>query len=1074
MKLSHFFIDRPIFAAVLSAFVTIAGAIALFKLPISEYPEVVPPTVVVRASYPGANPKIVADTVAAPLEQSIVGVEDMLYMSSTATTDGALDLTVTFKVGADIDRAQVQVQNRVSQALPRLPEEVRNLGVTTVKSSPNLTMLVHLISPDGRYDSLYLRNYAVLNVKDVLARLPGMGQVQVFGGGDYSMRVWLDPQKLAARNLTTGDVVDAIREQNVQVAAGQIGAPPSSTSQFQLALNAQGRLTDEQQFRDIIIKTGTDREIVRLGDVARVELGAQEYAIKAYLNNRNAVAIPIFQAPNSNALALSDNVRKTMEELKKDFPEGLDYSIVYDPTMFVRQSIEAVVHTLLEAVALVVIVVILFLQTWRASIIPLVAVPISIIGTFAVLLACGFSINTLSLFGLVLAIGIVVDDAIVVVENVERHIASGQSPKEATKSAMSEVSRPIIAITLVLCAVFIPVAFVSGLTGEFYRQFALTIAISTVISAFNSLTLSPALAAVLLKPHSAKPDRLTWLLDKLFGRFFKQFNRGFERSGHFYQKVATQTVRRSAIALLVYAGLIVLTYFGFASVPSGFIPQQDKLYVIAIAQLPPAAAIDRTDDVAKRMAEIGLKTPGVAGAVQFSGMSVNDYTPSSNAAIDFFTLTDFDKRPKGMSAAAIAGELNKRFASIQDAFIAVFPAPPVIGLGTLGGFKLQVEDRGDLGEAALFQAVNAAVTKAYQTPALAGVFSSYQINVPQLNVNVDRNKVKQQNVKLSDVFNTLQVYLGSLYVNDFNRFGRTYQVVAQADAPFRSNVDDILPLKTRNAKGEMVPLGSVLTVSETFGPDTVQRYNGYRAADISGGAGPGFSSGQSQAAMTKILKETLPRGMQFEWTELAYQQLVSGSTTEFIFPLCVLFVFLVLAAQYESLTLPLAILLIVPMCLLAAITGVLLDHSDNNVFTQIGLIVLVGLACKNAILIVEFAKHLQEQGRTATEAVLEAARMRLRPILMTSFAFIMGVVPLMLASGAGAEIRHVMGVTVFAGMLGVTFFGLILTPVFYVLMRRMSEGWSAVPEDDGSAGGDAIKTGGAHTPRLAAPENDHV
>ena len=1074
MKLSHFFIDRPIFAAVLSAFVTIAGAIALFKLPISEYPEVVPPTVVVRASYPGANPKIVADTVAAPLEQSIVGVEDMLYMSSTATTDGALDLTVTFKVGADIDRAQVQVQNRVSQALPRLPEEVRNLGVTTVKSSPNLTMLVHLTSPDGRYDSLYLRNYAVLNVKDVLARLPGMGQVQVFGGGDYSMRVWLDPQKLAARNLTTGDVVDAIREQNVQVAAGQVGAPPSSTSQFQLALNAQGRLTDEQQFRDIIIKTGTDREIVRLGDVARVELGAQEYAIKAFLNNRNAVAIPIFQAPNSNALALSDNVRKTMEDLKKDFPEGLDYSIVYDPTMFVRQSIEAVVHTLLEAVALVVIVVILFLQTWRASIIPLVAVPISIIGTFAVLLACGFSINTLSLFGLVLAIGIVVDDAIVVVENVERHIASGQSPKEATKSAMSEVSRPIIAITLVLCAVFIPVAFVSGLTGEFYRQFALTIAISTVISAFNSLTLSPALAAVLLKPHSAKPDRLTWLLDKLFGRFFKRFNSGFERSGRVYQKVVTQTVRRSAIALLVYAGLIVLTYFGFAAVPSGFIPQQDKLYVIAVAQLPPAAAIDRTDDVAKRMAEIGLKTPGVAGAVQFSGMSVNDYTPSSNAAIDFFTLTDFDKRPKGMSAAAIAGELNKRFASIQDAFIAVFPAPPVIGLGTLGGFKLQVEDRGDLGEAALFQAVNAAVTKAYQTPALAGVFSSYQINVPQLNVNVDRNKVKQQNVKLSDVFNTMQVYLGSLYVNDFNKFGRTYQVVAQADAPFRSNVDDILPLKTRNAKGEMVPLGSVLTVSETFGPDTVQRYNGYRAADISGGAGLGFSSGQSQAAMAKILKETLPRGMQFEWTELAYQQLVSGSTTEFIFPLCVLFVFLVLAAQYESLTLPLAILLIVPMCLLAAITGVLLDHSDNNVFTQIGLIVLVGLACKNAILIVEFAKHLQEQGRTATEAVLEAARMRLRPILMTSFAFIMGVVPLMLASGAGAEIRHVMGVTVFAGMLGVTFFGLLLTPVFYVLMRRMSEGWSAVPEDDASAGKDAIETGGAHTPRLAAPENDHV
>ena len=1063
MKLSHFFIDRPIFAAVLSAFITIGGAIALLKLPISEYPEVVPPTVVVRANYPGANPKIVADTVAAPLEQSIVGVEDMLYMSSTATTDGALDLTITFKVGADIDRAQVQVQNRVSQALPRLPEEVRNLGVTTVKSSPNLTMLVHLTSPDGRYDSLYLRNYAVLNVRDVLARLPGMGQVQVFGGGDYSMRVWLDPQKLAARNLTTGDVVDAIREQNVQVAAGQIGAPPSSTSQFQLALNAQGRLTDEQQFRDIIIKTGQDREIVRLGDVARIELGAQEYAIKAFLNNQNAVAIPIFQAPNSNALQLSDSVRQTMETLKKDFPQGLDYSIVYDPTMFVRQSIKAVVHTLLEAVALVVIVVILFLQTWRASIIPLVAVPVSIIGTFAVLLACGFSINTLSLFGLVLAIGIVVDDAIVVVENVERHIAKGQSPKEATKSAMSEVSRPIIAITLVLCAVFIPVAFVSGLTGEFYRQFALTIAISTVISAFNSLTLSPALAAVLLKPHDAKPDRLTSVMDRVFGRFFKRFNQGFAKTGNAYSRLVTQTVRRSGIAVLVYAGLIVLTYFGFAAVPSGFIPQQDKLYVIAVAQLPPAAALDRTDEVAKRMAEIGLKTPGVAGAVQFSGMSVNDYTPSSNAAIDFFTLEDFDKRKgKNLSANAIAAELNKKFSSIQDAFVAVFPAPPVIGLGTLGGFKLQVEDRGDLGEQALAAAVNDAVGKASQDPALAGVFSSYQINVPQLAVNVDRAKVKQQNVKLSDVFQTLQVYLGSLYVNDFNRFGRTYQVVAQADAPFRSNVDDILPLKTRNAAGEMVPLGSVLTVSESFGPDTVQRYNGYRSADISGGGAAGVSSGQAQAAMAKILASSLPHGMQFEWTELAYQQLVSGSTTTFIFPLCVLFVFLVLAAQYESLTLPIAILLIVPMCLLAAITGVLLTHGDNNVFTQVGLFVLVGLASKNAILIIEFAKHLQEeQGRTATQAVLEAARLRLRPILMTSFAFIMGVLPLMLEGGAGAEIRRAMGVTVFAGMLGVTFFGLVLTPVFYVLVRKISD---KRPSEATNAA----------TAQLAAPEVTHV
>jgi hydrophobe/amphiphile efflux-1 (HAE1) family protein len=1056
VKLSEFFIDRPIFAAVISAFITIGGAIALFKLPISEYPEVVPPTVVVKATYPGANPKVVADTVAAPLEQAIVGVEDMLYMSSTATMDGSLNLTITFRTGADIDRAQVQVQNRVSQALPRLPEEVRNLGVTTVKSSPNLTMVVHLTSPDGRYDSLYLRNYATLNVRDVLARLPGMGDVQIFGGGDYSMRVWLDPQKLAARNLTAGDVVDAIREQNIQVAAGQIGAPPQKDAQFQLALNAMGRLTDEQQFRDIVIKTGADSEVISLGDVARVELGAQAYAIQSLLNNKSAVAIPVFQAPNSNALQLSDAVRKKMEELKKDFPQGVDYTIVYDPTVFVRESIQAVVHTLLEAVALVVLVVILFLQTWRASIIPLVAVPVSIIGTFAVLLAFGFSINTLSLFGLVLAIGIVVDDAIVVVENVERHIANGQAPLEATKSAMREVSKPIIAITLVLCAVFIPVAFVSGLTGEFYRQFALTIAISTVISAFNSLTLSPALAALLLKPHDAKPDLLSRIMERLFGRFFRRFNRGFESAGNAYSRGVTQTVRRTGIALVVYGGLIVLTYFGFNAVPGGFIPDQDKQYIIAIAQLPPAAALDRTDEVTRRMGEIGMKQPGITNAIQFTGMSVNGFTPSTSSAIVFFALDPFEKRKsKDLSAKAIVAALNAKMSAIQDAFVVVVPPPPVIGLGTLGGFKLQVEDRADLGEEALYTATQDAIKKAYADPSLAGVFSTYQINVPQLNLNVDRVKAKRQNVKLSDVFQTLQVYLGSLYVNDFNRFGRTYQVMAQADAPYRSHIHDILPLKTRNASGEMVPLGSLITVSETFGPDVVQRYNAYRASDINGGAAPGFSSGQAQAVMSKILTETLPRGMSFEWTDLSYQQLISGNTTLFVFPLCVLFVYLVLAAQYESLSLPLAIILIVPMCLLAAITGVLLTHGDNNVFTQVGLIVLVGLACKNAILIVEFAKHLEEQGHDPVAAVLEAARMRLRPILMTSFAFIMGVIPLMLAGGAGAEIRHALGTTVFAGMLGVTFFGLLLTPVFYVLIRRLAR---REPKVDNAA------------PRIAAPE----
>ncbi|HYL70961.1 MAG TPA: multidrug efflux RND transporter permease subunit, partial [Candidatus Dormibacteraeota bacterium] len=943
-----------------------------------------------------------------------------------------------FKIGADIDRAQVQVQNRVAQALPRLPEEVRNLGVNTVKASSNLTLVVNLTSPSGRYDSLYLRNYAVLNVKDVLARLPGMGDVQVFGGGDYSMRVWLDPQKLAARNLTAGDVVAAIREQNVQVAAGQLGAPPSNT-EFQIALNPAGRLTDEQQFRDVIVKTGDDGQVVRLGDIARVELGAQAYGVRSFLDNKPSLAIPVFQSPGANALELSPAVRKTMEELKKNFPEGMDYGILYDPTQFVRQSIDAVLHTLLEAVALVVLVVILFLQTWRASLIPLIAVPVSVIGTFAVLLAFGFSINTLSLFGLVLAIGIVVDDAIVVVENVERHIAAGLSPREATKVAMSEVSRPIIAITLVLVAVFGPVAFVSGLTGEFYRQFALTIAISTVISAFNSLTLSPALAALLLKPHDARPDALTRLMTRLFGGFFQRFNRGFARAGDRYSGVLAITMRHGAVALAVYGGLIVLTLLGFSTVPGGFIPEMDKQYLVAVAQLPPAASLERTDAVTRRISEIGLKQQGVAHAVAFAGMSVNGFTQSSSAALVFFPLKDFQERgSRTLSGPALAAALNAKMASIQDAFVMVVTPPPVIGLGTLGGFKLNVEDRGDAGSEALFAALSEALGKANHNPALGGAFSTFQINVPQLNIDVDRVKVKRENVRLSDVFETLQVYLGSLYVNDFNRFGRTYQVVAQADAPYRSQLDDVLPLKTRNAAGEMVPLGSVLNVTHSFGPDVVQRYNAYRSADINGGPAPGYSSGQAQAAMAKVLDQTLPRGMSYEWTDLAYQQLISGNTGYLVFPLCVLFVFLVLAAQYESLRLPLAIVLIVPMCLLPAISAVKLDHGDNNIFMQIGLLVLVGLACKNAILIVEFAKHLQEdRGRDARSAVLEAAHLRLRPILMTSMAFIMGVVPLMLASGAGAEVRHALGVTVFAGMLGVTVFGLLLTPVFYVLVRRL-------------------------------------
>ncbi|MET0292136.1 MAG: multidrug efflux RND transporter permease subunit [Steroidobacteraceae bacterium] len=1038
MNFSRFFIERPVFAAVLSGFILIAGAISLFKLPISEYPEVVPPSIVVRASYPGANPQVISETVAAPLEQEIVGVEDMLYLSSQATLDGNLSLTITFRIGTDIDRAQVQVQNRVSSALPRLPDEVRALGVSTTKTSPDLMMAVNLVSKDGRYDALYLRNYAVLNVKDELARLPGMGSVQVFGAGDYAMRVWIDPEKLAVRGLTTQDVTRSIREQNLQVAAGQIGAPPAPGNEFQIALDTMGRLTDEQQFRDIVIKTGAGGEVLRLGDVARVEMGAATYALRGRVDRDETVTLPIYQAPGSNALELAQKVRGTMDRLRGQFPAGMDYRIIYDPTVFVRQSIDSVVVTLLEAIALVVLVVVLFLQTWRASIIPLVAVPVSVIGSFAVLHALGFSINTLSLFGLVLAIGIVVDDAIVVVENVERHIANGLKPMAATIKAMQEVSRPIIAITLVLTAVFVPVAFVDGLTGQFYRQFALTIAISTVISAFNSLTLSPALAALLLKPHGAKPDWLSRGMERVFGRFFRWFNTRFDRAGNGYQRALGGTLRKTAIAMVLYVGLLGLTALGLNSVPTGFIPGQDKLYLVSVIQLPAGATIDRTEEIVKQVAEIGLNDPGVEGALQFAGMSPNNYNTQTNSGLVFFALKPFKDREDPANAAnAMAMRLNGQMAGIKEAFIGVFPPPPIQGLGSMGGFKLNVEDRADLGPQALYEAVQQVTAKAAANPVLAGVYSTYQVNVPQIRVDVDRVKVKQQGVELTDVFQTLQASMGSAYVNDFNKFGRTYRVMVQADAPFRNDADDILALKVRNNAGAMVPLGSLVTLHQSYGPDFVERFNAYRSADITGGASPGHSSGEAQAAITQILNETLPTGMSFEWTELAYQQQSASGTALLVFPLCILFVFLVLAAQYESFKLPLAIVLIVPLSLLAGLVGVLFKGGESNVFTQVGFLVLVALACKNAILIVEFAKHLQdEQGFTPTKAVLEAARLRLRPILMTSIAFIMGVVPLVLAHGAGAEVRQAMGATVFAGMIGVTIFGLFLTPVFYVLVQR--------------------------------------
>ena len=946
---------------------------------------------------------------------------------------------MTFAIGTNVEQAETAVQNRVQRALPRLPEEVRQIGVTTVKSSPNLTMVVHLNSPDGRYDDLYLRNYAVLNVKDQLARLHGMGEVQLFGSGDYAMRIWLDPQKVAARNLTASDVVDAIREQNVQVAAGVIGQGPSKGAEFQLTVNTQGRLQTVEQFGGIVVKTNADGATTLLKDVARLEMGSNSYALRSLLNNRSAVAIPIFEAPNANALQLSTDVRATMERLSRDFPEGVEYSIVYDPTQFVRESINSVIHTLLEAVLLVALVVIVFLQTWRASVIPLLAVPVSIVGTFAVMLGFGFSINTLSLFGLVLAIGIVVDDAIVVVENVERNIDSGLSPRDATIQAMKEVSGPIIAIALVLCAVFVPIAFVSGLTGQFYRQFALTIAISTVISAFVSLTLAPALSAVLLRSHAAPKDALTRGMDRLFGRFFAGFNRFFGRSAHRYEGGVKGVLRHKGASLVVYALLGVAGLFMFKAVPPGFVPQQDKQYLIGFAQLPDAASLDRSEAVIRKMSDIAKDIPGVENSISFPGLSINGFTNAPNAGIVFIGLKPFDqRRDKSLSAEAIAAEVNKRMGVVQDAFVMVLSPPPVNGLGTTGGFKLMIEDRGNVGYDELYKAVQAVQMKAWQNPMLAGVFSGYQINVPQLFADVDRVKAKQLGVPLQVIYQTLQINLGSLYVNDFNQFGRTYQVRVQADAQFRSQPAQMTQLKVRNNKGEMLPLSSLMQVKDAYGPDRVQRYNNYVSADLNGGAAPGVSSGQAQAEMEKILKETLPKGITYEWTELTYQEILAGNTMVVVFPLCVLLVFLVLAAQYESWTLPLAVILIVPMSILCALIGVKLTGGDNNIFTQIALFVLVGLASKNAILIVEFARELEDHGRSVVEAALEACRLRLRPILMTSIAFIMGVLPLVFSSGAGAEMRHAMGVAVFAGMLGVTFFGLFLTPLFYVLLRTLA------------------------------------
>ena len=1035
----RFFIDRPIFAAVLSIMIVLVGGLSLLKLPIAQYPEIAPPTIQVSAIYPGANSKVIAETVATPIEQEVNGVEDMLYMSSQSTNNGNMSLTVTFKPGTNLDKAQVLVQNRVALADPKLPEEVRRNGISVKKRSPDLSLVIGLISPDKSYDSVYLNNYALLQIKDALSRLPGVGEIALLGGQDYSMRLWLNPEKIAAQNLTASEVVNAVREQNIQVAAGVIGQPPTSTqTDFQYTVTTQGRLLEPEQFANIVVKQSTNGEVVYLKDVARIELGAKDYSSRLLLNGDAAVGLAVFQMPGSNALETKQGIVDAMEKLKTHFPKGVDYKLVYDTVVFVQESIDAVIKTLFEAILLVVLVVVVFLQNWRATIIPLLSVPVSLIGTFAVMSALGLSLNTLSLFGLVLAIGIVVDDAIVVVENVERHIALGLSARDATRKAMQEVVGPIIATSLVLAAVFVPTAFITGVSGAFYKQFALTIAVSTLISAFNSLTLSPALCALLLDRAHHHQDLFTRVLEKLFGWFFRGFNRFFDSFSHGYAQLVGRLIRMTAVVLVLYVGLNSLNWLAFEKVPVGFIPQQDQGYLILYAQLPDAASVGRTEEVVKQANEILKNTEGVKNIVAYAGWSVLTGSTQSNVATIFVRLKDFDAR-KGhpeMSADALVKTLGQKMAQIPNGFIKVFAPPPVRGMSSVGGFKLQIQDRSNAGITELQRVNTEFVAKGNQQAGLVGLFSTFRADVPQLFVDVDRTRSKTMGVPLNEIFDTLQIYLGSLYVNDFNNFGRIYQVIAQADAEFRMQPEDITKLKTRSTNGNTVPLGSLVNVQNITGPDKITRYNMYPAAEINGSTLPSVSSGQAIESMSKLLNAELPAGFDFEWTEVSLQQVLAGNVAYLVFPLSVLFVFLVLAAQYESWSLPFTVILIVPMCILSSMAGVWLSDMDNNIFTQIGFIVLVGLASKNAILIVEFAKQRQEQGLDKFAAVIDAAKVRLRPILMTSFAFILGVFPLVIAQGAGSEARRILGTAVFSGMIGVTFFGLLLTPVFYVAVQK--------------------------------------
>jgi multidrug efflux pump len=1041
MRVAHYFTDRPVFAAVVSITIVVVGTIAAVNLPIQRHPDIAPPTVVVTANYPGASAQTIADTVATPIEQEVNGVDEMLYMTSQSVKDGTMQLTVTFDIGTDLDIAQVLVQNRVALALPHLPEEVRRTGISVRKSSPDLSLVVNLYSTDGRYDQLYLSNYALIQIRDVLARVPGVGDVHIFGARDYSMRVWLDPEELASRNLTAMDVVDAIREQNVEVAAGALGQPPvSKPVDLELSITAAGRLSDADEFGDIVIKTGADGRVTHLHDVARTELGAANYASNVYMGRRTAVAIPIFQEPGSNSLETKAKVVEAMDDLKANFPPGLDYRIVYDTTIFIDDSIHEVVRILVEAVLIVLVVVMIFLQNWRAILIPMLAVPVSIIGTFAVMALLGFSINTLSLAAMVLAVGIVVDDAIVVVENVERNLAAGLDRRAATFQAMEEVSGPIIASALVLSAVFIPTAFMAGISGQFYRQFALTIAASTVISAINSLTLSPALAALLLQSPSDRKDRAQRSIDVLLGWFFRLYNRAFDRVRNGYVALTKRLVRSGAPVLLVYAILIGLTVFGFAQIPTGFIPEEDQGFIFGFIQLPDAASIERTDAVARRARDIVLATPGVKNVMTIAGWSIVSRGNQPNVATLFIPLRDFEERAhEGRHALDIVADLNRRLSIIQDGFIAIVPPPPVRGIGNVGGVKLQIQDRGARGIEALQAAADDLAHAASQLPEFGRAFTTFRANVPQIYVDVDRTQAESLGVPVETIFDTLQVYLGSLYANDFNLFGRTYRVIVQADARYREEPADITRMETRNANGEMVPLGTLVEVQESWGADTNYRFNLFPSAEVNAAAVPGISSSDAIALLSGLAAQVLPLGFSFEWTELAYLQNRVGDSGIIIFALCVLFVFLTLAAFYESWSMPIAVVLIVPLCVLSAIAALWYFDMSISIFAQIVFIVLVGLASKNAILIVEFAKELQDRGNDRFTAAVEAARLRLRPIVMTSFAFIFGVLPLATAVGAGAEGRKALGIPVLSGMLGVTVFGLIFTPVFYVIVRRFSK-----------------------------------